>query len=438
MKNILIIAMCLLATFGKAQEKEKSLHIYMHVVDNITRQGLDTLSLTLIDAADSSFVAKGTTEKSTSFDGKKLMYADVDIPRIGNFLLKFESEGYKTRYVPLEVKKFRRHEMARPFGNISMQRLPKEKEVMLDELVVKASKVKFYMDGDTLTFNADAFELPEGSMLDALIRKLPGVELKEGGEIKVNGKRVDVIMLNGKNFFDSNRELMLDNLPSYMVKNVQTYERMPEKYQGTAAGETMEREMIMNIKLKRDYATSWMANVEVGGGLPMHNNRDQSLTGFSVDKSKRWVGRSSWMRFDDISNIIVYANANNLNDNRIPGQQGDWSPLVQKTGLMDSYNAGIIGQYEKTFNSLLVRYNGSAIGNYSESSNESSERSETFLDAGSTFGRSYNSLRSYDARIDTKHEMWLRTDAVVMGVKEVWGGLTPELSWRKWNNSSTT
>lgn len=441
MRHLLFILIFLSAIAGKAQEEKKdkrSLHIYMHVIDNLTRQGLDTLTLSVIDAADSSLVAKGITEKSTSFAGKKVMYADVDIPRIGSFLLKFESEGYKTRYVPFEVKKFRRHELARPMGNISMQRLPKEREVILDEVVVKASKVKFYMDGDTLTFNADAFELPEGSMLDALIKKLPGVELKEGGEIKVNGKRVDVLMLNGKNFFDSNRELMLDNLPSYMVKNVQTYERTPEKYQGNAAGETMEREMIMNIKLKRDYATSWMANVELGGGLPMHNNRDQSLTGFSVDKSKRWVGRSSWMRFDDISNIIVYANANNLNDNRIPGQQGDWSPLTQKTGLMDSYNAGIIGQYEKTFNSLLVRYNGSAIGNYSESSNESSERSETFLTAGSTFGRNYNSSRSYDARIDTKHEMWLRTDAVVMGLKEVWGGLTPELSWRKWNNNSQT
>ena len=115
---------------------------------------------------------------------------------------------------------------------------------MLDEVVVTASKVKFYMDGDTLTYNADAFELPEGSMLNALIKKLPGVELKKGGEITVNGKRVDVLMLNGKDFFNSDRELILDNLPSYMVTKVQSYLRVPDKYKNTSMAEHVEKESV--------------------------------------------------------------------------------------------------------------------------------------------------------------------------------------------------
>lgn len=63
---------------------------------------------------------------------------------------------------------------------------------------MKASKVKFYNRGDTLVYNADAFNLAEGSMLDALIQQLPDVELKDNGNIYVNGKYVEELLLNGK------------------------------------------------------------------------------------------------------------------------------------------------------------------------------------------------------------------------------------------------
>lgn len=64
----------------------------------------------------------------------------------------------------------------------------KDMSVDLDEVVVKATRLKFYYKGDTLVYNADAFKLPDGSMLDALIRQLPGVTMTDNGVIYVNGK----------------------------------------------------------------------------------------------------------------------------------------------------------------------------------------------------------------------------------------------------------
>ena len=61
-------------------------------------------------------------------------------------------------------------------------------------------------------------------MLDALIKQLPDVELKKGGEIFVRGRRVDELLLNGRDFFDNDREIILENLPSYMVQHVKVYE----------------------------------------------------------------------------------------------------------------------------------------------------------------------------------------------------------------------
>ena len=68
-------------------------------------------------------------------------------------------------------------------------------------------------------------------MLDALIRQLPGVELKDGGEIYVNGRFVESLLLNGKDFFKGNNQLMLENLAAYTVRNIQVYERQQEMAQ---------------------------------------------------------------------------------------------------------------------------------------------------------------------------------------------------------------
>ena len=78
--------------------------------------------------------------------------------------------------------------------------LTRERSHNLNEVSVTATKVKFYNRGDTIVYNADAFQLAEGSMLDALIEQLPGVTLDDNGVIKVNGRTVESLILNGKDF----------------------------------------------------------------------------------------------------------------------------------------------------------------------------------------------------------------------------------------------
>lgn len=73
------------------------------------------------------------------------------------------------------MKNLYKREFSRTVSDIYLE---KERFVNLDEVVVKATKVKFYLNGDTIVYNADAFQLSEGSMLDNLVRQLPGVELR--------------------------------------------------------------------------------------------------------------------------------------------------------------------------------------------------------------------------------------------------------------------
>ena len=78
-------------------------------------------------------------------------------------------------------------------------------------MVVKATKVKSIIKATTIVYNADAFQLGEGSMLDALIRQLPGAELSKDGRIYVNGKFVESLLLNGKDFFRGDNTVMFEN-----------------------------------------------------------------------------------------------------------------------------------------------------------------------------------------------------------------------------------
>lgn len=50
------------------------------------------------------------------------------------------------------------------------------------------------LNGDTIIYNADAFNLPEGSMLDALVSRLPGATLTRDGQIFVRGKKVESLL----------------------------------------------------------------------------------------------------------------------------------------------------------------------------------------------------------------------------------------------------
>lgn len=102
--------------------------------------------------------------------------------------------------------------------------MKRKRSKRLNEVTVTASKIMFYHRGDTLVYNADAFVLAEGSLLDDLLKQMPGVELKPNGQIFARGRYVDKLLLNGKDLFH-NRQLMLENIAAYTIKEVTLYDK---------------------------------------------------------------------------------------------------------------------------------------------------------------------------------------------------------------------
>ena len=445
--NIVLKAGSLSADNDTTKTKRRFLTVYANVADHLTHEGIDSLRATLLRAVDSTFVDTVHVNGYTS-DNKRTTYVAMAIREAGNYLLRLEADGYQTRYATIDIPKLYKREQYREFKPIYMRKDVKKRPSIeslasdsatttMQEVVVKATKLKFYMDGDTLVYDADAFSLAEGSMLDALIKKLPGVELHSGGEITVNGRKVDALLLNGKDFFDSDRELLLENMPSYMVKSIRSYERTPDEVKGTIREKTTPKEMVMDVRLKKDYDTAWLANAEggIGGSLQKGNDRSEALPLMGErGEGLPFLARVFAMRYSTNSRIALFANANNLNDYRTPGEKGEWSPLTQSQGLTTSYTLGANGMYEPNEN---IRYQGSVNGSYSEKHDAQHTSRETFLRGGNTYGRSFWNQRSYNYNLKTEHNLRLRNPGTLWNAfKDIYFNYWPSLQYMHWTNHS--
>ena len=215
------------------------------IVDNFTNKGLDSVLVTLM-ANDSTMLSTCMSDEEGSY-----MF---EISKTGKYIIKAERKGYETSYMNCELRSQREF-----FVAVNCIRM--DKVYQLREVTVTSTKIKMVMRGDTIVYNADAFNLPEGSMLDALVSKLPGAKLTKDGEIFVNGKKIESLLVNGNGFFAGNPRVALDNLPAYTVNKIKVYN------QDGAASRIMGRDMgdrsyVMDVRLKKEYSTGYLGNLE--------------------------------------------------------------------------------------------------------------------------------------------------------------------------------
>ena len=237
----------------------------------------------------------------------------------------------------------------------------------LNEVVVTATKVKMFYRGDTLVYNADAFNVADGSMLDALIKQMPGTELTKQGEIFVNGKKVENLLLNGKDFFRGKNKLMLENLPYYTVKEIKVYDQTTDKA-AALHDDRAKKDLVMDVNLKKEYSKGYMANVEVGAGT-----------------EEAYLGRLFGLRFTDVSRFAVVGGTNNLNmsDYSFSGYANSEGGREGRT-VSKLLTAELMTEHKRQKNVLTVELN------HRKTERGSDEFQETFHNEASTFSVSNN------------------------------------------------
>ena len=122
------------------------------------------------------------------------------------------------------------------------------------------------ISGDTLIYNADSFKSGTARNLEDVLKKLPGVEVNDDGEIEVEGKKVGKVMVEGKDFFDGDSKLATKNIPADAVDKVQVLKNYSEV--GQLGGVTNNQDNIaINIKLKEGKKNFWFGTVTAGAGV---------------------------------------------------------------------------------------------------------------------------------------------------------------------------
>ena len=121
----------------------------------------------------------------------------------GHYIVRAVLDGYEDSYRRCELRSTREE-------HISVDKMYMHQLHELNEVTVTSTKIKMVMRGDTIVYNANAFNLAEGSMLDALVARLPGAKLTKDGKIYVNGKYVENLLVNGHDFFSGSPKVALE------------------------------------------------------------------------------------------------------------------------------------------------------------------------------------------------------------------------------------
>ena len=395
--QILTVAALLFCSTHALADKTATIAGFAH--DRLTHESLIGVKVSLMKGDSIVNVCMTNNDLKVGAKGG-LWFFVIKLDGTSDYTLLLEREGYNVTSWPLKAqleKKPLKTGETRFVEDIPMDKAPKTHE--LDGVTITATKVKFYNKGDTLVYNADAFQTAEGSMLDALIRQLPNTELNNNGEIFVNGRKVESLLLNGEKFFNGKNEIMLENLPAYMVKTVKTYEKSGNL--SLLTGRDMgDKEFVMDVGLKREHQTGWMGNVEAGYG-----------------SKERYLARLFAMRFTQQSRVSLYGNLNNLNDNRKPGENSDWTPEQMPTGLMATKKVGV-DVFVKSKNELS-KYNGNVEVSHIDTDDRIETTGEMFLNDGNVFSRSLSLNRARDFSVSNKNEiqMFNKTMTNIWGIE---------------------
>ena len=184
------------------------------------------------------------------------------------------------------------------------------------------------ISGDTIVYNSDSFTNGTERKLEDVLKKLPGVEVNKDGEIEVEGKRVQKVMIEGKDFFDGDTKLATKNIPADALDKIQVLRNYNEV--SNLKGLSNDEESIaINIKLKEGKKNFWFGDISAGIGVG--------------DKEERYIINPKLFFYSPKYSINVIANKNNIGELPLTAQDyfkftGGFKNMMRKSG--SSFNVG--------------------------------------------------------------------------------------------------
>lgn len=377
--HIILLMFCSLSVQASLQSEPDSIWITGIVRDDFTREALGDVKIELLSFSGDVINSIFTRKRTGNFSNHPINFG-LNVARgAKSIMFRLSKEGYNMTETTQTIKIGKRE------NTLLLKDILIRKLHQLSEAVVTASKVKMVIKGDTIEYNADAFQLSEGSMLDALIRQLPGVELEEGGRIMVNGRFVSSLLVNGEDFFKGDPKIALDNLPAYMVNKIRVYEKGDADDYLHQQRPNEEKPLVVDVNLKKQYATGWIANAEAGYGT-----------------RNKYLARVFGLRFTDNSRLAIFANLNNINNTQEPGNTGSWNSVYSVSGITHQKSGGL---------DLLIKdkegawkYQGDIKARHEDINIQQESSTIRFFEEGDIYNRSLSVGKDCRTTVTTRHK----------------------------------
>ena len=377
MKHLFIIVALwgLVSTSAFSQPEDGGLTVSGTVADAELKEPMVQATVQLFRQRDSTFVGGTVTDLRGNFS--------VEAPANGIYRLKISSVGYQ----PIEREVTLRRNQSQDMGRLLMS----TETHLLKETVVTGRAAQVIVRKDTLVYNPDAYRTPEGSPIEELIKRMPGAEVDEDGNITINGKQIKKILLDGKEFMLGDVETALKNLPVSIIQNVKFYDQQSDQARITGI-EDGEKETVLDFTIKKGMNRGYMTNLDIAGGT-----------------KSRYATRGMGSSFTDKTRFVLMGNINNKEENA-----GWWN----RRGLNSRKMLGTNLNYddgEKLKMDASVRWNHRGGDNVNENASENfySQTNRTFSNSYSkSLSRSdnWNGNIRVEWRPDTLTNLLLRAN----------------------------
>lgn len=347
-KCLLMLLMILFSPMAFAQQSG------VNVTGSVVEQGSDTpieqATVRLLNVKDSAMVRGVVSARNGSFTLKNV--------KKGSYLLHITFIGYDPLYQPLQITGKKNP------VNVGKLELS-DGAIELGEAVVIGKAPEVTVRNDTVEYNADSYKVTEGSVLEDLLKKMPGVEVDSEGKITVNGKEVKKVMVDGKEFFSDDPKVASKNLPAKMIDKLQVLDKKSDMAQMTGFDDG-EEETVINLTVKPGMKQGWFGNAYGGYG-----------------SKDRYEGNAMVNRFVNNDQITFMGGANNTNNmgfsdlastmfSDMGGGGGRRGGFGAGSGITSSGNAGL--NFSKEFKPDKLTLGGNT--RYSHSDNDARSKSD--------------------------------------------------------------
>lgn len=392
MKNKILLLLFLITTYVHSQDNNNATHtIKGIVIDSLENQPIEMAVATLYNNINNTII------KGVPTDNKGVFILNNISP--ASYTLTVTLLGYDSIRISIPQRKFNKREIMLDTIKLHIS------DIILSDVTITAEPPELVTKEDTLEYNAAAFKVAEGAVVEDLIKRLPGMEVDNDGNIKKpDGKQVTKVYVDGKEFFGDDPKMATKNLTADIVDKVQVIEKKSDMAILTGIDDG-EEETVINITIKKGMKQGWMGNVTSGVG---------ALTRENSDNDPRYTENLMINRFLENDQISFIANANNINNqgssdrgNNVRSGRG----ARGRSGITSSNTFGV--NTAKIINDKM-KFGGNISYNYSDSYAENDRFRQNLLKDSVSYRKSFSNDQDYSNNLTFDGRLEYQMDSSTM------------------------